>query len=114
MDNLRHHRIRFTHYGEKLKDPVGAIKRLEGVHRVEIDEVEKEVYVEYNLLKCSESDIENKMLDEGFVLDNSLGQRLKRGWLRYTEDNEKEAMLAEPKPCCTVEPKKKKNPLNEK
>ncbi|MFQ5354422.1 MAG: heavy-metal-associated domain-containing protein [Thermodesulfobacteriota bacterium] len=110
MDNMRHHRIRFTSLGDKLKDPAGGLKRLKGVKRVEIDEEAKEVFVEYNLLKCSEADIEKKMIDEGFVLDNSLGQRLKRGWLHYTEDNEQEAMRAEPKPCCSVKESKKSTP----
>ncbi len=108
MDNIRHHRIRFREYGDKLKDPAGAIKRLNGVRRVEIDGAEKEVFVEYDLLKCTEADIEKKMLDEGFVLENSIGQRIKRSWLHYTEENEREAMRAEPKPCCTIDEKKEK------
>jgi len=113
MDNIRDHRIRYSKYGDKLKDPVGAIKRLEGVMEVEIDDAAKEVFVKYDLLKCTEADIENKMKAEGFTLDKGLGQRLKRGLLHYTEENEREAMRAEPKPCCSVEPKKKRNPLNE-
>ncbi len=113
MDNKREHRIKYREYGDKLKDPAGAIKRLDGVIDVEIDEGAKEVFVKYDLLKCTEADIENKMLEEGFILDSSLGQRLKRGLLHYTEENEQGAMRAEPKPCCTVEPKKKKNPLND-
>ncbi len=107
MDNIRHHRIRYTYYGDKLKDPAGAIKRLKGVVSVEIDGAAKEVLVEYDLLKCTEADIENKMIEEGFTLDASIGQRLKRGWLHYTEDNEQEAMRAEPKPCCTIDENKK-------
>jgi len=107
MDNMRHHRIRFKNYGDKLKDPAGAIKRLDGVVHVEIDNEIKEVAVEYDLLKCTEADIETKMKEEGFTLNEGLTQRLKRGWLHYTEDNEQEAMRAEPKPCCTIETKKK-------
>jgi len=114
MDNLREHRIKYSSYGEKLKDPAGAIKRLDGVFEVEIDEAAKEVFVKYNLLKCTEADIEDKMQSEGFTLAKGIGQRLKRGWLHFTEDNEKEAMRAEPKPCCTIEEKKKRSPLNEK
>ncbi len=106
MDNIRHHSIKFREYGDKLKDPAGAIKRLNGVRRVEIDPEKKEVFVEYDLLKCTEADIEKKMIDEGFVLDSSLGERLKRGWLHYSEENEREAMRAEPRPCCTVDEKK--------
>ncbi len=113
MDNIRHHSIKYSHYGDKLKDPAGGIKRLEGVVDVQINSEAKEVTVEYDLLKCTEADIEKKMIDEGFTLDNSLGQRLKRGWLHYSEDNEQEAMRAEPKPCCTVEPKPKRSPLDE-
>ncbi|MFQ5480358.1 MAG: heavy-metal-associated domain-containing protein [Thermodesulfobacteriota bacterium] len=113
MDNMRHHRIRYTGYGDKLKDPVGALKRLSGVAEVEIDLGTKEVVVQYDLLKCTEADIEKKMAEEGFTLDNSLGQRLKRGWRHFAEDNEQEAMRAEPKPCCSVEEKKKKGPLDE-
>jgi len=114
MDNMREHRIKYSSYGEKLKDPAGAIKRLDGVFEVEIDEAAKEVFVKYNLLKCTEADIEDKMQSEGFTLAKGIGQRLKRGWLHFTEDNEKEAMRAEPKPCCTIEEKKKRSPLNEK
>jgi len=112
MDNRRHHRIRYTEFGEKIKDPAGAIKRLKGVLGVEIDLEAKEVTVEYDLLKCTEADIEKKMIEEGFTLDASIVQKLKRGWLHYTEDNEQEAMRAEPKPCCSIEPEKK-SPLDE-
>jgi len=113
MDNIRHHRIKYGSYEEKLKDPAGGIKRLSGVVNVEINSEAKGVVVEYDLLKCTEADIEKKMVAEGFTLAGSIGEKLKRGWLHYTEENEQEAMRAEPKPCCTVEEKKKKNPLGE-
>ncbi|MFQ5428198.1 MAG: heavy-metal-associated domain-containing protein [Thermodesulfobacteriota bacterium] len=109
MDNLKHHRIKYARYGDKLKDPAGGLKRLKGVVGVEIDKEAKEVFVEYDLLKCTEADIEKKMLDEGFILDGSIVERLKRGWIHYTEDNEQEAMRAEPKPCCNVKGTKKAN-----
>jgi hypothetical protein len=106
MDNIRHHRIKFREYGEKLKDPAGGLKRLAGVRRVEIDTDAREVFVEYNLLKCTEAAIEKKMVEEGFVLDNSIAERLKRGWVHFTEENERDAMRAEPRPCCSVDEKK--------
>jgi copper chaperone CopZ len=105
MDNQRHHHIRFKE-GPAVGSPedwIAELKKVNGVTGVKIDADKKDVFVEYDLLKCREEAIEHWMVKTGFKLDESIMQRLKRGWVHYTEENELDSLGAKPHSCCSVD-----------
>ena len=104
MSDIRHHKIRFVERPEM--DPAeleAELKKIDGVIDAKIDADHREVSVEYDLLKCREEDIERWMTEAGFVLDDSLRERIRRGWIRYTEENELDALRSRPLSCCDSE-----------
>lgn len=109
MSDLKHHQVLFK------EGPAGGtveweriIKKVTGVTNVSIDEELKVVFVEYNILKCCEEAIEHWMVKSGFVLDDSFLQRMKRGLIHYTEENEQESLKGKAQSCCDVEDIEKK------
>ena len=110
MSELTHHNIRFK---ESPKTGGAAqweeeIKKVHGITNVQVHAQEKEVSVEYDIHDCCEEAIEHWMVKTGFVLDDSLMQRLKRGWIHYTEENEQDALSNKPHSCHDVEGIEKK------
>ncbi len=104
MSDLKRHHIRFKRAPDGTMAEWGSgFENLEGVSRVDIDLKMGDVVVEYDLRKCKEEDIEQLMTEMGFVLEDSLLWRLKRGWIHYTEDNEVDAMKTKPHSCCDVD-----------
>ncbi len=104
MALLKYHHIRFA------SAPAGApaeweavLARVRGVTKVSIDAAGRDVFVEYDLAQCSEEAIERWMVHEGFVLDDHLMERVKRGWVHYTEENEQDALKMGAHPHCEVE-----------
>jgi hypothetical protein len=79
------------------------LKKLKGISQVKIDEEKGEVFVEYDLQEHKEEDIERWMVEAGVLLDDSYMERLKRGWIHYTEDNELDALKAKAHSCCDVD-----------
>ncbi|GMR04928.1 MAG: hypothetical protein BMS9Abin23_0849 [Thermodesulfobacteriota bacterium] len=90
------------------EDWVVAIKKIAGVTSVSIDAEKGDVFVEYDLSKCREQAIENWMVRSGFVLEDGLLERVKRGWIHYTEENEQDALTAEAGSCCDIDSVEKK------
>ncbi len=107
MDNIRHHHIRFTEAPAVGGPEEWAVelKKVNGVVGVRIEAEKRDVFVEYDLLKCREEAIEHYMVKVGFKLDDSIMERLKRGWVHYTEENEMDALGVKPRSCCTVDDK---------
>jgi copper chaperone CopZ len=103
-ETITHHHIRFkecpAHLNNKQEEVISAVK---GVRTVKIDKEKGDVFVEYNLNECMESDIEEAMVKMGFVLDNGFMQKLKRGYIHYTEENERENLHHKPSSCCDVD-----------
>lgn len=102
MSNTKHHKIRFQERpdGKTMVELAEELKMIKGINQVSLDFKENNVSVEYDLLKASEGGIEKKMAEMGFVLDNGLWQRFKRGWTHYTEENERDNLKAKPHSCC--------------
>lgn len=106
MDTLKHHHIKF-----KKAPGLGGtaeweakIKEIKGVSQVRIDAEKGDLFVEYDLLQCREEDIEKWMVEAGFVLDESFKEKVKRGWIHFTEENEQaELKHGGTAPCCDVE-----------
>ncbi len=115
MENTKHHHIRYK------EAPAGGpgeweteIRKIHGVKTVSIEAEKKDVYIEYDLNLCCEEAIEKWMVNMGFVLDDGFLEKMKRGWVHYTEENEQDALKAEPKPCCKVEEVDEKKDLEGK
>ena len=65
---------------------------------------------EYDLQNCREEDIERCMVEMGFELEDNLMERLKRGWIHFTEENEQDELKHKAPACCDmteIEGKKK-------
>jgi|SRR3972149_5128973 len=102
MADLKHHHIRFKESpgAGGAADWVEKLKKVNGVTGVKIDAGNKDVFVEYDLMHCCEEAIEHWMKNAGFTLDESFLERVKRGWIHYTEKNERDALGAVPRSCC--------------
>ena len=110
MAELKRHHIRFKE-GPGTGGPAdweAELKKVNGVISVSIDAGKKDAFVEYDILKCCEEGIERWMAAKGFVLDGSLMERVKRGWVHYTEENERDAFTSGGHSCCDVEEIEKK------
>ena len=110
MAELKRHHIRFKE-GPGTGGPAdweAELKKVNGVTSVSIDAGKKDAFVEYDILKCCEEGIERWMAAKGFVLDGSLMERVKRGWVHYTEENERDAFTSGGHSCCDVEEIEKK------
>lgn len=103
MAKIKHHRIRFQErpMEKATVELEEELRGLKGVNKVNVDFEKGEVSVKYDLIKVSELDIEKKMVDLGFVLDSGLWERFKRGWVQFTEENEKDNLTAEHTSCCS-------------
>ncbi len=103
-ETLKHHHIKFKAIPvgtrAELEDMLAKIK---GVQKAVVDIDKGDAFVEYDLDECTEEDIEDFMVDGGFMLDDSIMQRVKRGWIHYTEENEKDNLHHRPKSCCDVD-----------
>ena len=99
MATLKHHHIKF----KKGPGDGGAteweslIMDVSGVIKVNIDAAKKDVYIEYDLEKCSEEAIEHWMDKAGFVLDDSFLESVKRGFIHFTEENARHALSEKPR-----------------
>ncbi|GMR05190.1 MAG: hypothetical protein BMS9Abin23_1135 [Thermodesulfobacteriota bacterium] len=109
MPDIIHHHI-------KIKEGPGGspvewedlIKKVHGVTNVRVYPKKMDIYVEYDVLECCEEAIEKWMVKSGFVLDDSYLQRMKRGWIHYTDENELDAMKMKPHSHCNVDEEEEK------
>lgn len=113
MSLMKHHHVRFTRTPGSggMPEWEARLRDRHGVTEVRVCREKSEVFVEYDLLECRETDIEHWMVEEGFVLDDSLMERIKRDWIHYTEDNELDSMRARHSCCDTTEIDRKKRKL---
>ncbi|MFQ5737168.1 MAG: hypothetical protein ACE5GY_09985 [Thermodesulfobacteriota bacterium] len=109
MSDIKHHHIKYKEGpGGGPDEWKELIKKVHGVIDIRIDAQNRDVFVEYDLVECCEEAIEKWMVKSGFVLDDSFMERMKRGWIHYTEENERDALKVEPHSCCSVEEADKK------
>jgi len=110
MNEIRRHHIRFKDSPDTgvSEDWAAELGRVHGVSTVEIDAAKRDVFVEYDLRKCCEEAIEHRLVSLGFTLEDGFMERLKRGYIHYTEKNEMDSLEAEPGSCCDVDEIEKK------
>ena len=105
MSTLKHHHIKFkqTPAWGVPADWEAKLREIKGVNLVRMDPERGDILVEYEILKCREEEIEKCMVETGFVLDDSLKERIRRGWIHFTEENEQaELKHGESAPCCDM------------
>ena len=77
------------------------LSELYGVNKVTADKSGK-VYVEYDLMKVNLETIENSISELNYTISPGFLNKLKKGMIHFTEQNEYDNMHAEPHSCCTV------------
>ncbi len=102
MSQTKHQKIRFQEgpNGKNMIELADELKGVKGISQVNVDFKENNVSVEYDLLKVSQHDIEQRMMEVGFVLDNGFWQKFKRGWAHFAEENERDNLTARPSSFC--------------
>ena len=111
MSVFKHHRLSFEQ-GPRWGSPVeweAELGELRGVRRAAVDADRGDIFIEYDLLEIKEEEIERWLVDAGFVLDKGIVERVKRGWIHFTEENELDALRSKPRSCCDVEDGAAKN-----
>lgn len=113
---LKHHHIKFKESPEKGNqiEWESEIKKIKGIKRVTIDIEKGDLFAEYDLLECREDAIERWMLEAGFILDESFKEKLKRGWIHFTEENEQAELKSGPAPCCDPEGLERRRVMTQK
>ncbi len=81
---------------------IQAIERLMGVQHVHIEN--RRVSIDYNLLEARAEQIERALLEAGATLGSGWSERLKRGWIHYTEENELDHLASSEAACCNKPP----------
>lgn len=107
----KHHHIKFKEgpNNGKATEWESMLKKVHGVISVNINNDKNDLSVEYDLQLCSEEAIEHWMVKAGFVLDNSFMERIKRGFIHYTEENTRDNLESKSHSCCDLEETKSKN-----
>jgi len=64
------------------------------------------IAIDYNLLEVNAGQIEMALVKAGVLLGEGWGERLKRGWIHYTEETELDNLAAGDAACCNKPPAK--------
>lgn len=106
MSTLKHHHLKFKQapsWGTPAEWEA-KLKGVEGMSLVRIEPERGDILVEYDIHKCREEDIEKCMEEAGFILDESIKEIVRRGWIHFTEENEQAALkYGGTAPCCDYE-----------
>jgi len=79
------------------------LKALPGIHQVRADHHGGRVKVTYDLSFTQLQEVEHKLTQLGYSPNDGFGARIKRNWVRYTEQNKKDN-LAHQGHCCSKPP----------
>lgn len=77
------------------------LSAIDGVKDVKVDR-KGSVHIKYDLMKVNLQCIEEKIKEINFRLGTGFFDRLKRGFINFTEENERGNMNAAPHSCCTI------------
>ena len=76
---------------------------LMGVRQVEIQS--QAIAITYDLRQCRAEQIEACLSGAGITLGEGWSDRLRLGWVHYTEENELDNLVEQPGACCNRPPK---------
>lgn len=101
MAIIKTRKIKLSHsssgWFEKIKK---SFSEMDGVQQFQFDGTSKMLSISYDLELVMLKKIEETINDLGIQLDNSFFQRMKRGWQRFTEQNELDNLHVNPT-CCS-------------
>jgi YHS domain-containing protein len=80
------------------------LKRLMGVRNISIEG--DRLSIDYNLLEVTAGQVEAALAQAGAAIGSGWAERLKRGWVRYTEENELDHLASGQAACCNKPPAK--------
>ena len=105
MSTLKHHHIKIKEWPTQsdAQQWESFIQEVHGVSKVNVDLEKGDVFVEYDIHNCCEEAIEHWLEKAGFILDDSFLQKVKRGFIHYTEENARENLSAKPHSCHDLE-----------
>jgi len=63
------------------------------------------IAIDYNLLEVNANQIEQALVNAGAAMGSGWAERLKRGWVHYTEENELDNLVAPEAACCNKAPR---------
>ncbi len=72
-----------------------------GVRKAAIERNNK-VKINYNLLEINYKEIEKKLNEAGYHASENVLDKLKRGWINFTEENEYKNITNNTNHCCSV------------
>jgi len=81
-----------------------ALNQLMSVHNITVEG--NKITIDYNLIEVNAGQIEAAMVKAGALLGEGWGERLKRGWIHYTEETELDNLAASDTACCNKSPAK--------
>jgi copper chaperone CopZ len=76
-----------------------ALSEVDGIKAVKADKTGS-VYVEYNLRRINLEAIEKIISDLNYEITNGFFNRLKREWIHFTEQNERDNLSSVSYSCC--------------
>jgi len=81
-----------------------ALNQLMSVQNISIEG--NRISIDYNLLEVHAGQIEEALVTAGASMGSGWAERLKRGWVHYTEENELDNLAASDSACCNKAPGK--------
>lgn len=76
---------------------------LMGIKQVDVQS--QAIAVTYDLRQCRAEQVEACLSTAGIKLGEGWSDRLRLGWIHYTEENELDSLAAQPGACCNRPPK---------
>jgi len=90
--------------GMHREDLLMALNQLMSVRNVSIEG--NRLSIDYNLLEVNAGQIEAVLVKAGVSMGSGWAERLKRGWVHYTEENELDNLASGEAACCNKPPTK--------
>ena len=77
------------------------LSKLNGVTKVHPENKNNSVEIEYDLMKINLKDIESRLSEIGYPVKKGFFNSIKTGFIKYSEENEKDNLTSKPSPCCS-------------
>jgi len=100
----RKFRLDHTITAEQADMVVHALEHLMGVQSVKVHD--KTVEIIYDLLQCKAKQVEHCLVEVGAKFGTGWADRMRLGWILYTEENELDHLEADAGSCCNRSPGK--------
>jgi len=89
---------------EQIKTVQKAITSMMGIEAMKVET--NRIEITYDLMQATAKQIEDAIAEVGATLGQRLADRIKQGWIHYTEENELDNFESAPRACCNKPPAK--------